>query len=75
MPHVTVKLHAGRSAKVKSDLADAITKAVVQTLNLSEASVSVSIQDVQPQDWAEQVYRPEITGRPDILFKKPGYSV
>jgi 4-oxalocrotonate tautomerase len=34
----------------------------------------VSIEDIEPNDWAEQVYRPDIIGRPDTLYKKPGYD-
>ena len=25
-------------------------------------------------DWVKQVYEPDIIGRPDTLYKKPGYD-
>ena len=28
----------------------------------TEQSVSVSIEDIEPQDWVEQVYKPDILG-------------
>jgi len=74
MPHVIVKLHAGRSEAQKSSLADEITKAVTKSLGCAEASVSVSIEDVEPADWAEAVYRPDIAAKPATLYKKPGYD-
>jgi phenylpyruvate tautomerase PptA (4-oxalocrotonate tautomerase family) len=49
MPHLIVKLYAGRSEKDKLRLADEITKAVISALNSSEEAVSVGIEDVQPE--------------------------
>ena len=40
----------------------------------AETSVSVSIEDVEPDDWVEKVYKPDIIGEPDKLYKKPGYN-
>jgi 4-oxalocrotonate tautomerase len=74
MPHVVVKLHAGRSAEQKKALAEAVTKAVTSTLKLGEESVSVGIEDVEPKNWVEQVYRPEILGKMAMIYKKPGYD-
>lgn len=74
MPHVVVKLLSGRSEQQKRTIAEAIAKAVVATANCEDASVSVSLEDVEPEDWNEKVYRPEIIGKPAILYKKPGYD-
>jgi 4-oxalocrotonate tautomerase len=73
MPHVIVKLHAGRSEQEKAGLADEIAKAVRSVLKSDDKSISVAIEDVRPQDWAEQVYRPDILDNPKI-YKKPGYN-
>ncbi len=74
MPHVIVKMHSGRSEQLKTRLAQEITKAVTSTLNLGEDSVSVALEDVQPKDWTEQVFKPDILGKPDTIYKKPGYN-
>jgi 4-oxalocrotonate tautomerase len=74
MPHVIVKLHAGRSERQKSNLAEQITKVVMAGANCAEASVSVSIEDIEPNDWVEKVYKPDIIGNRDILYKNPGYD-
>jgi 4-oxalocrotonate tautomerase len=74
MPHVIVKLYAGRPDQEKSRLADALTDAVMTTLNYGEESVSVGIEDVKPEDWTETVYKPEILGKPETIYKKPGYD-
>lgn len=75
MPHVSVKLWPGRSEEEKKQLAEAITEAVVRFTGSNESSVSVSIEDVPSGDWKEKVYDPEIRGKDEYLYKKPGYSM
>lgn len=72
MPHVIVKLYSGRSKEQKARLAEEITKAVTSALKCGEQSVSVAIEDVDPADWMEEVYRPDILGKPNTIYKKPG---
>lgn len=74
MPHVVLKLYSGRSAQQKAALAEAVTKAVVDTLGAGRDSISVGIEDVEPKDWTERVYKPDILGKPDTIYKKPGYD-
>jgi 4-oxalocrotonate tautomerase len=73
MPHVLVKLDAGRTHQQKTKLAEAITKAVMSTLNLGEESISVAIDDIAPAQRTEKVYKPDILNNPK-LYKKPGYD-
>ena len=74
MPHVVIKLYSGKSEGQKRALAQAVTEAVTSTLNYGEESASVGIEDVEPKDWTEQVYKPDIIGKPDTIYKKPGYD-
>ena len=74
MPHVIVKLYSGKSERQKQALAQAVTEAVTSTLNYGEESVSVGIEDVEPKDWTERVYRPDFIGKLDTIYKKPGYD-
>ncbi len=74
MPHVVIKLRSGRSEEQKAKLAEQITQAVMAGAQCAEASVSVSIEDVEPDDWVEKVYKPDIIGKSDTLYKKPGYN-
>lgn len=75
MPHVIVKLWPGNSEQQKARLADAIARDVMDVLGFGEESVSVSMEEVEPQDWAEQVYKPDIVGKPTQLYKQPGYDL
>ena len=74
MPHVIVKLYPGRSEQQKSEIADEITRAVMASAKCDEDAVSVSIEDVAPDDWVEEVYKPDIVGKWDKVYKKPGYT-
>ena len=75
MPHVIVKLWPGKSEQQKVRLADEIVKDVTKVLNYGEESVSVAIEEVEPQDWAEKVYQPDIVSNSEKLYKKPGYTM
>ncbi|MGI0086189.1 MAG: tautomerase family protein [Nitrososphaerales archaeon] len=75
MPHVIVKVWPGKSEQQKSRLAEEIVKDVMNVLNYGEESVSVAIEEVNPQDWAEKVYKPDIVNKSEKLYKKPGYTM
>jgi 4-oxalocrotonate tautomerase len=75
MPHVIVKLWPGKSEQQKARLAEAITKDVMDILQYGQESVSVAMEEVQPRDWADKVYKPDILNNPDKLYKKPGYDL
>lgn len=74
MPHVLIKFYAGKSEQQKTKLAEEVIKAVMVGAHCGEHSVSVSIEDIEPNNWTEQVYKPDILGHSDTLFKKPGYN-
>ncbi|MBS0535847.1 MAG: tautomerase family protein [Proteobacteria bacterium] len=74
MPHIIVKMLAGRSDEVKQQLAHALTKTLVDTIGSTEKSISIGIEDVAPDDWGDKVYRPDIAGKLDTIFKAPGYD-
>jgi 4-oxalocrotonate tautomerase len=73
VPHVLVKLWPGKTEQQKKKLASEITKAVMATLNDSEESVSVAMEEVKAADWTEKVYKPEILAKRNTLYKEPGY--
>ena len=74
MPHVIVKLWPGKSQPQKMRLTKEIAKHVMHVLNYGEESVSGAIEEVESQDWAEKVYKPDILNNPEKLYKKPEYN-
>ena len=75
MPHVIVKLWPGKSEQQKARLAEDIVKDVMTVLNYGEESVSVAFEEVEPHDWAEKVFKPDIVRNSERLYKKPGYTM
>ncbi|MBI1375782.1 MAG: 4-oxalocrotonate tautomerase [Phycisphaera sp.] len=75
MPHVIVKLWPGKSDAQKRQLADRITKDVMDVQRYGEESVSVAFEEVPSSQWREQVYEPDIVRKQECLFKKPGYGI
>lgn len=74
MPHVIVKVYPGKTDEEKSRLAAQISAAVMNVFGSPEPAVSVSIEDVEKEVWADTVYKPDILDKPNELFKKPGYN-
>ncbi len=56
-------------------MARAIADDVMEVLNYGDESVSVAIEEVGADEWAEKVYRRDIVNEPDTLYKKPGYEM
>jgi 4-oxalocrotonate tautomerase len=75
MPHVIVKLWPGKSERQKTRLAEAIARDMMDVLGYGEESVSVAMEEVKAEEWAEKVYKPDIMNKPDQLYKKPGYDL
>jgi 4-oxalocrotonate tautomerase len=74
MPHVIVKMHPGRTAEQKNKLAQAIAASVAEIAKCEGKTVSVAIEEIAPEKWAETVYRPDILDKKETLVIKPGYN-
>ncbi|MCP4552768.1 MAG: 4-oxalocrotonate tautomerase [Bacteroidetes bacterium] len=74
MPHIIVKLYPGRSEQQKVKLTKKIVKNVVEIAECKETSVSVVFEEIEPINWAEKVYKPDIVDCRGTLYKKPGYD-
>ena len=75
MPHVIIKMYTGRSESQKQALTTAVVDNLVKITGCKERSVSVAIEEFDPQEWAEKVYKPDIIGNTKHLIKKPGYNL
>jgi phenylpyruvate tautomerase PptA (4-oxalocrotonate tautomerase family) len=74
MPHITIKhFPAALTGTQRSDLVQALTRATADAFGCSEGVVSIAVEPVAEEDWNEQVYRPEIEDRKNLLWKAPNY--
>ncbi len=67
-------MYPGRTVEQKNKLAQAIVDAVIKIARCEEKTVSVAIEEIAAEDWAETVYRPDIIEKENTLYKKPGYN-
>jgi len=74
MPHIIVKLYPGRPGEILKKLAEKIVMDVTAIAGCEEKSVSVAVEEVDPSDWPEKVYRTDILDKEQNLIIKPGYN-
>lgn len=73
MPHIVVKLWPGRNDETKVNLAQKIANIVAEELEVDIGDVSVAIEEINRNDWGEQVYKKEIKDKPNI-YVRPNYE-
>ncbi|MER7934543.1 MULTISPECIES: amino acid adenylation domain-containing protein [unclassified Streptomyces] len=74
VPHVSIKHFPNDlEAEQISALVDAITSAVRTAFSVDEGAVSIALEPVAQDVWAEQVYLPEIVNSTGTLVKAPTY--
>ena len=72
MPHVNVKLYPGRSDGQKAQLTEQIVRSVTTILECDASIVSVAFEEIDPDEWNEKVFLPEVEGKKELLTKKLG---
>ncbi|KFF69293.1 tautomerase PptA [Pectobacterium brasiliense] len=75
MPHIDVK-HFPRnlSEEEKKAVAEDLAAVLKKHFGSSDESLSVALNEIQPERWKDDVYDPFIKPQLDALPKKPGYS-
>ncbi|MBP2170770.1 4-oxalocrotonate tautomerase [Erwinia toletana] len=73
MPHIIVKI-VGQSEENKTLIACKLTQTLADSLGIDEQFISVSVEDIQKENWVADVYQPDILAKPASLYKKPGYN-
>lgn len=75
MPHIIVKLWKGKTEAQKKKLAEELTKTAMSVIGYGEESFSVAVEDIEPNEWKEKVYQPDIIRQKEKLYKEPGYKM
>lgn len=73
MPHIIIKMYAGRPNEKKEALAKAISQATIEALGVGKETISLEIMEYSKEEWPKKVYKPEILERAEKLIIKPGY--
>ncbi|MBQ2891011.1 MAG: tautomerase family protein [Clostridia bacterium] len=74
MPHIVVKWYKGRTEEEKKEFAQKILEEATRITGRGAEHFSVAIEDYEPSEWMETVYKPEIMDKEETLYIKPGYG-
>ncbi|MDD9301594.1 MAG: tautomerase family protein [Desulfobacter sp.] len=74
MPHIIIKLYAGRSEQQKKELTEKIVTSAAKSLECKTSSISVAFEEFKPENWIEAVYKPDIMNGSATLYKNPEYN-
>lgn len=74
MPHIIVKMYPDRSGLEKREMADRLAWLLHESMGYKLGNVSVSVEEIAPSAWMDEVYAPDIAGREDLLIKRPEYG-
>lgn len=72
MPHIHIKMVAGRTDEQKKVLARALEKAMAEAIGVDSKFISIAIDDYTAEQW-QDVFKAEIAGNGN-LYKEPGYD-
>jgi phenylpyruvate tautomerase PptA (4-oxalocrotonate tautomerase family) len=74
MPHITIKHFPSRiSDDDKLEISKAMTNIISKKLKCPANVISISMIEIEEEDWNEKVYIPEISQMHTSLIKKPAY--
>jgi len=73
MPHIAIKMLAGRSEEQKRKAAEAVTKALAESLGMSDHYITLTIEDFSAEEW-QTVFREEVTDKSDKVYITPKYD-
>ena len=74
MPHIVMKCYPGRTEEQKNLCAQKMAESIAETMGCPVSSVSISIQEIEKENWKETVWDTEISPNMDNLYIKPGYT-
>jgi len=75
MPHIVVKMYPGRSEEMKSAMVQALLNAASDALKAPQDWFTIGVEEVTPDNWEEQVAKPEIEGKADTLYYRNGVTL
>lgn len=73
MPHIGIKMLAGRTEEQKKKAAEAVKNALAESLNMGDHYITVTIEDYNAEEWQE-VFKNEVTDKPEKVYVQPKYD-
>ena len=67
MPYIRIKSFP-KDVETKQKVVEAINQIFIEKWGCPPQTISISIEDVSPADWVEQVQKPEMDALTDKMF-------
>ncbi len=67
MPYIQIKAYP-KDEEIKKRVADRINQVFLEEWGCPQEAISVSVEEVLPQDWNEKVVKPEIEPNKDKML-------
>ena len=74
MPYIRIKAYPKDQA-TKEKVVEAINKAFVDNWGCAPEAISISIEEIAPENWVEQVEKAEIEPNRDKMFVLNGQKI
>ena len=71
MPYISIKAYP-KDEETKRRVVEKINQVFLETWGCSQKAISISIEEVSPDDWQEQVVKREIEPNRDKMFLLSG---
>ena len=69
MPHIIVKMYPGRTEDQKKNLAIVLNRATMDSLNVPDEAISISIEEVPKEAWDSTVTKIDILPKLNNVYK------
>lgn len=67
MPYIQIKAYP-KDDETKKKLVDQINETLLKTWGCPQEAISISLEEVKPEDWDEQVRKPQIEPNADRMM-------
>lgn len=67
MPYIAIKAFP-KDEKIKKRVADRINQVFLEEWGCPQQAISILMEEIQPDDWAEKVVEPEIEPKKDKMM-------
>lgn len=75
MPHIIIKLWPGKTGEQKEELVKKFKSAMNETLIVPEKAITVAFDEINPENWYEDIHIPLIEGNVSKdMFIPEGYK-
>lgn len=75
MPHLHIQMYPGRDSETKTKLAEQMEKCMMEVLGSSSDSISISLEEIEPANWHDEVVQKTLIDKKEQVMKLPGYDL